>query len=407
MFDENPNRLLVIDDERGICEFVGEVASDMDFDVRLTTRVEDFRGELQSFRPSVIFLDLQMPELDGVELLRELAERECKAQVVIMSGLDTRVLSTAEHLAKSLGLKMLGIMSKPMMLDDLEAVLDKAVSNARSIKPSDLLEALSEGQMQVYYQPKARRIGEGWRVDAAEALVRWRHPRFGLMLPDEFVPLAEGSGAIREMTDFVFKQVARQVRQWQDEGFPLKVAVNCSAALIRDLDFPDRLAGFLKDHEVNPAMIMVELTESAAMTDPKVTMDILTRLRVKNFGLSVDDFGTGFSSLAQLYRMPFNELKIDSSFVREMVEDAEAYTIVETLVMMARKLGMQVCAEGVEGAEALKALGEMNCDAVQGYLISPPVTADRLVKVAKAWNVHGDPTAAGDNVVRMRSATED
>lgn len=407
MTEQNSNRLLVIDDEEGICEFVAEVATDLGFVAHLTTRVEDFRNELTDFDPTIIVLDLQMPDIDGVELLRELAAQECEAQIVLISGMDLRVLSTAEHLGKSLGLKMLGVLCKPIMLDDLEAMLETAASHGRSISASDLNLALELGQFQVYYQPKARRIASGWRVDAAEALVRWRHPKFGLMLPNEFIPLAESSGVIGPLTDFVFRQVARQISAWQAEGHNYKVAVNCSVALINDLHFPDRLAGFLRECDVDPAMVVVELTESAAMLDPQLTMDILTRLRLKNFGLSVDDFGTGFSSLAQLYRMPFNELKIDSSFVRDMVKDAEAHTIVETLVVMAKKLGMQVCAEGVENSEALALLGEMNCDSVQGFLISPAVSAQRFVNVAPAWNSHGDPTDKGANVIHMRSSPAD
>ncbi len=407
MTEQNSNRLLVIDDEEGICEFVAEVATDLGYSARLTTRVEDFRAEFKDFDPTIIVMDLQMPDIDGIELLRELASLDCQAQIVLISGMDTRVLSTAEHLGKSLGLKMLGILSKPIMLEDLEATLERAVSHGRSISASDLTLALELGQIQVYYQPKARRIATGWRVDAAEALVRWRHPKYGLMLPNEFIPLAESSGVIGPLTDFVFREAARQISAWHDEGHSFKVAVNCSVALINDLHFPDRLAGFLKEFNVDPAMVVVELTESAAMLEPQLTMDILTRLRLKNFGLSVDDFGTGFSSLAQLYRMPFSELKIDSSFVREIVQDPEAHTIVETLVVMAKKLGMQVCAEGVESSEALALLGDMNCDSVQGFLISPAVPPHRFLKVAPAWNSHGDPTQQGSNIVKMRSTTRE
>lgn len=403
MTEQNSNRLLVIDDEEGICEFVAEVATDLGFAAHLTTRVEDFRADYKEFDPTIIVMDLQMPDIDGIELLRELAAQECEAQIVVISGMDTRVLSTAEHLGKSLGLQMLGVLCKPIMLDALESMLERAASNGRSISSSDLNLALELGQLQVYYQPKARRVASGWRVDAAEALVRWRHPKFGLMLPNEFIPLAESSGVIGPLTDFVFREVARQINAWELEGHSYKVSVNCSVALINDLLFPDRLAGFLKEYNVDPAKVVVELTESAAMLDPQLTMDILARLRLKNFGLSVDDFGTGFSSLAQLYRMPFNELKIDSSFVREMVKDPEAHTIVETLVVMAKKLGMQVCAEGVESSEALALLGEMNCDSVQGFLISPAVSAQRFINVAPAWNAHGDPTEKGANVIQMRS----
>ena len=136
-------------------------------------------------------------------------------------------------------------------------------------------------------------------------------------------------------------------------------------------------------------MLIVEVTESAAMIEPASTMDILTRLRVKNFGLSVDDFGTGFSSLKQLYRMPFNEIKVDSSFVREMGRDPEARTIVETVVYLAHKLGMTACAEGVENENTLEILAELRCDRVQGYLISQPVPADRIAEIAASWNDSG------------------
>jgi EAL domain-containing protein (putative c-di-GMP-specific phosphodiesterase class I)/ActR/RegA family two-component response regulator len=407
MSERMQNRLLVIDDEVGICEFVGEVASDLGFEARLTTMVGEFRTALNDFEPSVIVMDLQMPDLDGVELLRELSERGCTAQIILMSGMDSRVLSTAEHLGKSLGLKMLGLQPKPIMLDDLEAMLSKVLVSGRRTTVADLKQALVSGQFHVHYQPKARRVGQSWQVDSAEALIRWRHPRFGLMLPEEFIPLAESTGMIGEMTDFVFKSVADQVRRWRTQNRDFKVAVNCSAALINDLLFPDRLAGFLKEAGVDPSAIVVEITESAAMSDPTLTMDILTRLRLKNFGLSVDDFGTGYSSLVQLHQMPFNELKIDSSFVREMVDDSEARTIVEALVMMAKKLGLQVCAEGVETSQALDFLGKLNCDSIQGFLISPAVSAQRFLEVVDAWNAHGDPSQKPDNVILMRANTKE
>jgi len=412
MSQSNQNRLLVIDDERGICEFVGEVAADLGFDVRLTTRVDDFRSQLKSFQPTLVAMDLQMPEVDGIELLRELAEGNVSAQVILMSGMDARVLSTAERLGKSLGVKMLGVLPKPMLLEDLEATLDKALVSARHIGPEELRQALAEGQIHVYYQPQVRRIEGAWVVDAAEALARWRHPRFGLILPDEFITLAEESGLIGELTDHVIRTVAVQAREWDEAGHRFRVAVNCSALLINDLRFPDRISECLKQHGVDPAMIMVEITESAAMSDPQVTMDILARLRVKNLGLSVDDFGTGFSSLKQLYRMPFNEIKVDSSFVRDMTEDREARTIVETVIFLAKKLGMSVCAEGVENAEVLTALGALDCDAAQGYLISPPVPAGRFLEVVAKWNQRGVarlvPTqdSQRENVVRLRSGNK-
>ncbi len=385
----NHNRLLVLDDEPGICEFVGEVAEGLGFEVSLTTQAAEFRRRVSSFEPSVVVLDLQMPEADGIEQLRFLGETGCDAKVLVVSGMDTRVLATAEHLGRSLGVDMLGTQQKPLMLDALEATLERALVSQRTITAADVRRGLDEHEFTVYYQPKASRIEGRWVIDAVEALVRWKHPKLGLVLPDEFVAVAEDNDLIAAMTDLVFRDAIANCASWRDAGTPFAVAVNFSPRLLTDLAFPDRLNDLIKEFGADPALLIVEVTESAAMIEPATTMDILTRLRVKNFGLSVDDFGTGFSSLKQLYRMPFNEIKVDSSFVREMERDPEARTIVETVVYLAHKLGMTACAEGVENENTLEILAELGCDRVQGYLISQPVPADRIAEIAASWNDSG------------------
>lgn len=385
----NHNRLLVLDDEPGICEFVGEVAEGLGFEVSLTTQAAEFRRRVSSFEPSVVVLDLQMPEADGIEQLRFLGETGCDAKVLVVSGMDTRVLATAEHLGRSLGVNMLGTQQKPLMLDVLEATLERALVSQRTITAADVRRGLDKHEFTVYYQPKASRIDGRWVIDGVEALVRWKHPKLGLVLPDEFVAVAEDNDLIAAMTDLVFRDAIANCASWRDAGTPLAVAVNFSPRLLTDLAFPDRLNDLIQEFGADPALLIVEVTESAAMIEPATTMDILTRLRVKNFGLSVDDFGTGFSSLKQLYRMPFNEIKVDSSFVREMERDPEARTIVETVVYLAHKLGMTACAEGVENENTLEILAELRCDRVQGYLISQPVPADRIAEIAASWNDSG------------------
>ncbi len=385
----NHNRLLVLDDEPGICEFVGEVAEGLGFEVSLTTQAEEFRRRVAGFEPSVVVLDLQMPEADGIEQLRFLGETGCDAKVLLVSGMDTRVLSTAEHLGRSLGVDMLGSQQKPLMLDVLEATLERALVSQRTITAEDVRRGLDEHEFTVYYQPKASMAEGRWVIDAVEALVRWKHPKLGLVLPDEFVSVAEDNDLIAELTDLVFRDAIGNCASWRDSGAPLTVAVNFSPCLLTDLAFPDRLNGLIQEFGADPSLLIVEVTESAAMIEPATTMDILTRLRVKNFGLSVDDFGTGFSSLKQLYRMPFNEIKVDSSFVREMERDPEARTIVETVVYLAHKLGMTACAEGVENENTLEILAELGCDRVQGYLISQPVPAERIADIAQSWNETG------------------
>ena len=170
---------------------------------------------------------------------------------------------------------------------------------------------IEEHELVVHYQPKVVRSGGDWQVRSAEALVRWRHPRFGLLYPGEFLPLAEQSGLIVDVTDFVLTDAVRQIGHWRQRGLDLAAAVNLSPRLVQDLEFPDRLTRLLREFEVAPEQLTLEVTEAASLDDPELVMDIFTRLRVKGVGLSLDDFGTGTSSLTQLYKMPFSEVKID------------------------------------------------------------------------------------------------
>ena len=166
-----------------------------------------------------------------------------------------------------------------------------------------------------YYQPKASLTERGWTIDGVEALARWQHPKLGVVMPDEFVPLAERTGAIGDLTSSVLTAALAQVRAWNDEHLKLTCAVNVPPTLVTDLSFPDRVAALLGRYSLDGSQLVLEITETATMQNPTMTMDILTRLRVKRIGFSLDDFGTGYSSLTQLYQMPFNEMKIDKSLV--------------------------------------------------------------------------------------------
>ena len=377
----NPNRLLVIDDEPGICEFVKEVAEANGFEVAIAQDHQEFQASYRSFKPSLIVLDLMMPEVDGIELLRFLAKEECRAQILLASGLDTRVLSTAKRLGASQGLNMLGTLQKPIILDDLEAPLKKAKGEERTITERDLKEGIAAGQLVLYYQPKVKlEPDRSWTIDSVEALVRWRHERYGLLAPDTFIPLAESSGLIASLTDFVLRAALKQIRTWYDNTLSVAVAVNLAPQLLDDLDLPDRLSDLLKRYGVDGSVVILEITESAAMTDAARTMDILTRLRLKGFALSMDDFGTGYSSLVELYRMPFSELKIDKSFVIDLDQNHEAEVIVRSIVDLAHNLGLSVCAEGVETQEAMNFLYSVHCEKAQGYFISKPIPAPEMTE---------------------------
>lgn len=381
------NRILIIDDEPDIAQFMGEVAQHMGFEVKITCDPGVFRTAVADFKPSVILLDLQMPEQDGIEILRWLAGERSDAAIMITSGMDTRVLTTAEQLGKSLGLKVVECLAKPVSIDQLELALAQLKANERHLTADDLGKAIEAGQLVVHYQPQAVLKGPGrWIIESAEALVRWRHEKFGLIYPQDFLQLAEDNDLIKELTDFVFRSAMEQARVWFANGLYMEVSLNLSAQFLTDLEFPDRLLTLVRENNLDPAMITLELTEIAAMTEPEVAMDILARLRVKQVNLCIDDFGTGFSSLTQLYRMPFSELKIDNSFIADMQTSEDAEAMVEGLIYLAHKLKLKACAEGVESDRALEMLENMHCDRVQGHLIGQAMAPKELERVVEDWN---------------------
>jgi EAL domain-containing protein (putative c-di-GMP-specific phosphodiesterase class I) len=383
----NENRLLVMDDDADVGAFFGQVGEDLGFDVRVLAEPTLFGQTVLEFRPTVILLDLQMPGRDGIELLRELATLECRPKVLIASGLDSRVLTTASELGMSMGVDIAGAFCKPIALDELEVLLVRLKSQLKVVTVNHLRQAIEQGQLVVHYLPKATLKSPGrWIIEGAEALVRWEHPEYGMLYPRDFIGLAEESGLIMEVTDFVFRAAMEQARVWFANGLYMELGVNLSAQFLGDLHFPDRLLTLIRENNLDPSMITIELTETAAMQDPAVALDILARLRVKNINLCLDDFGTGASSLTHLYKMPFSEVKLDNQFTNDMRLREDARALVEGLIYLAHKLKMRACAEGVEDEGTLEMLEAMHCDKVQGHLIGAAVRAKDLEAVVENWN---------------------
>lgn len=378
------NRLLIMDDDPKICTFIEKASKRLGFDVVHITDPAAFMETLAQFAPTLLIIDLKMPGSDGVQLLHQLQQAACSADIIVISGMDQKTLHTAERLGRSHGLRMLGVLQKPIILRELESFLREAT--AKNICQEDLEAAIATGELVVYYQPKIARRKNDWVIDGAEALVRWQHPSRGLVMPGDFLPLAEQTELIGPLTDYVLQSSIREASGWMKRGLRRKLAVNLSARLIKDLDFPDRLKQLLAEHDVPASMLTLELTESAAMADPTTAMDILLRLRLIDVGLAIDDFGTGYSSLRQLYELPFDELKIDRSFIQVLPDDDAARAIVRATVDMAHALDLTVCAEGVETQDALKYLESVDCDQAQGFLISRAVPAPEFEQITDPWH---------------------
>ena len=382
--------LLSLDDDEQIGDIVKAVGERAGFDVIAVTSPSAFKEALQVARLDVIVLDLQMPEMDGVEMLRYLADRQTKAAIVLVTGMDERTIASAEQYGAGRGLDIAGTVQKPFTPEELLDVLSSTKSKSAPLGIDDLRRAMELGELAVVYQPTIQRFADGtWDIYGFEALLRWNHPERGLLTPDAFLAMGESHGLSRGLTDFVIEQGLEQMRGWRAHKLDLGLRVNVSASLITDLDFPDRLGAALAAHQIEATALTIELTETSTLEQHSETLDILTRLRLKGISLAIDDFGIGYSSLTQLFHMPFSEMKIDKSLIMRIPFANEARITVEALVGLAHKLKLSVCAEGVETEETLDFLGRIACDSAQGYLISKPVSGRRVPDVVKAWAARG------------------
>ena len=242
---------------------------------------------------------------------------------------------------------------------------------------SGLRAAIEQREFELHYQPKVD-IATG-RIDSAEALIRWRHPKRGLIPPAGFIPLAEETGLIVPMGEWALAEACRQARTWQAAGVHLRVAVNLSARQFRQDRLIESVRTALTASRLEPRYLELELTESAVMQDAEISEQIMRRLSELGLRLSVDDFGTGYSSLSYLRRLPLDKLKIDRSFIREVTSSRDDAEIVRAIVSLAHNLHLKVIAEGVETAEQLSFLRSLGCDQYQGYLCSKPLPAGEFI----------------------------
>lgn len=339
----------------------------------------------------IVISDLNMPEMDGIQLLRHLGSLGLDFSVILISGEDPRLLESVETLGAQQNLKILGSLSKPVRRDDLEALLRSYEPNKEDtpngpgamVFAHELQTAIINGDIDVHFQPQVN-ISDG-RIIGVEALARWQHPDKGWIPPGIFIGIAEKYNMIRELTDIVFQKSITEAAHLRSLGFQITMSINYSAQVLCSLELPEVLSETLNSSGLEPHHIIIEVTESSLAQDMSITLDILTRMRLKGFGLSIDDFGTGFSSLEQLKQIPFTELKIDRSFVHQANQHQSSLAILESSIALSKRLGIHCIAEGVETLEDWDLVKDLGCDYVQGYYTARPMPAGKFIEWAKDY----------------------
>ncbi len=377
-------RVLVIDDEEDICETISEIAAARGFEVDSISDPAKVADKLVLFKPDVILLDLMMPGTDGVELLRLLVDKVKSAKICLMSGSDARVLNSARRLGSAHGLDVIATFEKPIDMTLLRSTLDQfSAGDNKSVVGMDIAQALALGQLILYYQPVIEIASR--RVKGAEALIRWAHPTRGILPPSEFLDEIVKEGLMQPMTEHVLNTAIHQIAKWHHAGENLTVSVNVTASSLLELSLPDHIAELCVQHQVPAERLILEVTETEAMQDVTRTMDVLLRMRIRNIGVSIDDFGTGHSSLRELQRMPFSEMKIDRSFVLDMANNRDYTVIVNSIIDLGHNLGLKVVAEGVEDVRIWRMLAERNCDYAQGFYMAKPMPPEEFNRWLTSW----------------------
>lgn len=386
--------VMVVDDDPVVLMQMQQMLAGIGIDDVLTARngVDAIRqmGQRAS-APDVVVCDLNMPEMDGVEMIRRFGQAGFSGALILMSGANEQLLATVGNLAQLQGLRVLGEIHKPATPQQMAGLLRKPLprdtqrrpaGGALPISPQAIQAGIRNAEFEIWFQPKVR--VDGLVPVGVEALARWRQADGAMVSPDLFIVAAERSGIIAQLSTVLLDTALREGARLHRAGYPLVISLNLSALWLDDLQLPDLLLQTAQEQGLRPSDINLEVTETGVTKDIAIALDVLSRLRLKGFGLSIDDFGIGYSSFEQIGRIPFTEMKLDRSFVNRGVRDSASRAILESSMAMATKLRLRTVAEGVETEEELALVRELGCDDVQGFLIARPMPCAALVDWLRA-----------------------
>jgi EAL domain-containing protein (putative c-di-GMP-specific phosphodiesterase class I)/DNA-binding CsgD family transcriptional regulator len=377
-------RVLIFDDEPAVGRSISQAAALAGIDALAVTDAASFEVQLHDYEPGLVILDLQLGPTDGIEQMRRLSDAKFSGSLVLMSGFDARVLDTARSLGQRLDLKIVGTLAKPLRLPQVEQMLDHVRSAAEPLSVELLMKAMADDDLTLEFQPVVDRKSR--QLKKLEALIRWDYPAKGRISPDAFLPIAEcDQECIDALTDWVLAAAVAAYGVLKDLSITVPIAVNVSPRNLHETSFVDRVAERLHDSAMPPRHLCFEVTESAAFSNTVRSMEILSRLRLKGIQLSIDDFGVGYSSLRLLRQMPFTEIKIDQSFIKELDLSADSRVIVKSVIDLATALELDCVAEGVESESVACLVEQLGCTNLQGYFIGRPMPVEAIHSWFTAW----------------------
>ncbi len=383
-------QMIVVSDDPRVHRMAGGVAKRRSFQIVSAENEEEFCRACAVGDPGVVVIDLDFG-VDAFSLLGTIGQDHRGTVVVLIGGCDRRTLNAARRIGSKRGLKMGPALLKPITEETASReILDCLPAGEAALCRDDIVRAIEQDEFRLYYQPLVR-VGKGISFGAeslygVEALLRWEHPVHGLLQPGRVIPLIEAEGMIGDVTAWVARTGCRQHSEWRKRGWDFKLSINVAAEELKDEGFADAIAKLARDEGMGPGQLVLEVTESQVVAEELQSLETLVRLRLQGIELAIDDFGTGYSSLGRLHKMPFNEFKIDKSFIMTAHEDKHARDIARISTDLGHSQDMIVVAEGVSSRDAWNIVASLECDVAQGFFISKPLPIDEF----DAWLVSLD-----------------
>ena len=384
--------VLLVDDSASILQFVKTVLEE-NYNIANIHSAYSAPEALQILRQpdqiNLLFLDLNMPNIDGIQLLEKLNKIKFKGYLVIMSGVSTQIISSIELLAKKYGLNYIGTLLKPIHESDFDNIINKIgisrekLVKAEPLKNYEIIRAIKNDDIEVLYQPQVDLNSR--EFIGVEALCRLKHPRLGMITPERFIDKAEESDLIVHITLAVLKRSLRDCHKWQQYGLDISLSVNASPIALQQPEFADTTLSLLEQFNIPATKLCIEVTEGVLADNELQELVNLNRLNMRGIEISLDDFGQNHSTVERLQKLPLSYLKLDKSYFIEHKDSLQQLSLINSSLALANKLNLKTIAEGIENSEVMSLATEIGCNIGQGYYIAKPMPAKEVMQWARNW----------------------